>query len=69
MLISTIKSNTCKLRQENYEFEANFVYIVDTKQVGSIQRDIGLRWQRIRERSKRKKIEKFLNLPLQGIMN
>lgn len=44
MLISTIKSNTCKLRQENYEFEASFVNIVPIKKVEGIQRDLGLRW-------------------------
>lgn len=44
MLIFTIKSNTCKLRQKNYEFEASFVYIVDIKKVEGIQRDLGLRW-------------------------
>lgn len=43
MLLSTIKSNTCKLRQ-NYEFEASFVYIVPIKKVEGIQIDLGLRW-------------------------
>lgn len=59
MLISTIKSNTCKLRQKNYEFEAKFVDITDIKQVEGIQRDHGSNGKELEKEAKEKKLKNF----------